>query len=179
MPTVLLPRLTLFDVAFGNAPTVSLLLPYLSAPTITSLMFTLTSTSDVHNAIECATTFERVAHLKLRGTYLSLPLFNLYSAFACLESLDLSLFISTAFSDLITLSRDTCVLHHLHALYLGCEDLPLIKEFAQLHGAKDGSFTSPPFLHIICADLPVSLSQRTWKSYLGCRTTWSYLNDTT
>ncbi|KAJ7265316.1 hypothetical protein C8J57DRAFT_1331107, partial [Mycena rebaudengoi] len=143
MPTVLLPRLTHFDVTFGSAPTVTLLLPYLRPR---------------HH---CATAFEGVTYLKLRDPpYLPLPLFNLYSAFTRLESLDLTLFVSNAFSDLVALSRDTSVLHHLRVLFLGHEDLPLIREFAQLHGAKDGSFTSPPFLCIIRADLPVSLSPR-------------------
>ncbi|KAJ7219692.1 hypothetical protein C8J57DRAFT_1394006 [Mycena rebaudengoi] len=154
MPTVFLPRLTHFDIAFGNAATVTLLLPYLSAPAITPLTFTLDSTYDVRDAIECATAFEGAP------PYLPLPLFNLYSAFTRLESLDLTLFVSNAFSDLVALSRNTSVLHHLRVLFLGREDLPLIKEFAQLHGAKDASFTSPPFLRIIRADLPVSLSPK-------------------
>ncbi|KAJ7264295.1 hypothetical protein C8J57DRAFT_1332273, partial [Mycena rebaudengoi] len=122
MPTVLLPQLTRFDVAFGNAPTVTLLLPYLSAPAITSLAITLDSTSDVRSAIECATAFKGGPALP------PLPLFNLYSAFTCLEN--------------------NSVLRHLRILFLGCEDMPLIKEFAQIHGAKNGSFTSPPFFKL-------------------------------
>jgi hypothetical protein len=163
--TVYLPYLTHLDVAFGNAHTLSLLLPCISAPRIASLTFTLVTSSDVACAFKCASAFVRVPYLKLRGTpYFPLALFRLYSCFTRLETLDLTLFPSTAFSDLVGDSRarsdghTTRVLPHLQVLLLGCEDLRLIKEFVQLHGVNDGTCASdaPASLRVVRADYPRS-----------------------